>query len=65
MGSVGQPLKGVQIKIIDPQRAEGMPYPVGEIAISGDIIMKGYYNRAEASAETIRDQSVTKPGGPK
>ena len=55
MGSVGQPLKGVQIKIIDPQPAEGLPFPVGEIAISGDIIMKGYYNRAEATAETIRD----------
>ncbi|MGZ7091191.1 MAG: AMP-binding protein, partial [Candidatus Angelobacter sp.] len=55
MGSVGQPLKGVQIKIIDPQPAEGLRYPVGEIAITGDIIMKGYYNRADATAETIRD----------
>lgn len=55
MGSVGQPLKGVQIKIIDPQPAEGLRYPVGEIAISGDIIMKGYYNRVDATAETIRD----------
>jgi long-chain acyl-CoA synthetase len=55
MGSVGQPLKGVQVKIIDPQPAEGLPYPVGEIAINGDIIMKGYYNRPEATAETLRD----------
>jgi long-chain acyl-CoA synthetase len=55
MGSVGQPLKGVQVKVVDPQPAEGMPYPVGEIAISGDIIMKGYYNRVDATAETIRD----------
>jgi long-chain acyl-CoA synthetase len=55
MGSVGQPLKGVQVKIIDPQPAEGLAYPVGEIAISGDIIMKGYYNRADATAETLRD----------
>ncbi|MGZ4879134.1 MAG: AMP-binding protein, partial [Candidatus Angelobacter sp.] len=55
MGSVGQPLKGVKIKIIDPQPAEGLRHPVGEIAISGDIIMKGYYNRADATAETIRD----------
>jgi long-chain acyl-CoA synthetase len=55
MGSVGQPLKGVQVKVIDPQPTEGLPYPVGEIAISGDIIMKGYYNRAEATAETLRE----------
>ena len=55
MGSVGRPLKGVQVKIIDPQPAEGIRYPVGEIAISGEIVMKGYYNRADATAETIRD----------
>jgi long-chain acyl-CoA synthetase len=55
MGSVGQPLKGVQIRIVDPQPAEGVPFAVGEIAISGDIVMKGYYNRIDATAETIRD----------
>src|SRR5579859_1995433 len=55
MGSVGQPLKGVQVKIVDPQPAEGVRFPVGEIAITGNIIMQGYYNRAEATAETIRD----------
>lgn len=55
MGSVGQPLKGVQVRIVDPQPTEGIPYPVGEIAISGEIVMKGYYNRPDATAETIRD----------
>jgi long-chain acyl-CoA synthetase len=55
MGSVGQPLKGVQIRIVDPQPAEGVPYPVGEIAISGDIVMQGYYNRTDATAEAIHD----------
>ncbi|HET9837805.1 MAG TPA: AMP-binding protein [Candidatus Angelobacter sp.] len=55
MGSVGKPLKGVQVRIVDPQPAEGMPYPVGEVAISGEIVMKGYYNRADATAEAIRD----------
>lgn len=55
MGSVGQPLKGVQVRIMDPQPAEGLSYPVGEIAISGDIVMKGYYNRTDATAEAIHD----------
>ena len=55
MGSVGQPMKGVQIRIIDPQPAEGIPFAVGEIAIRGDIVMKGYYNRTDATAATIRD----------
>src|SRR5258708_26224762 len=55
MGSVGQPVKGIEVKIIDPQPAEDIPYPVGEIAIGGGIVMKGYYNRPEATAETMRD----------
>jgi long-chain acyl-CoA synthetase len=55
MGSVGKPLKGVEIRIVDPQPAEGMRFPVGEIAIRGEIIMKGYYNRVDATAEAIRD----------
>lgn len=55
MGSVGQPLKGVQVKIVDGQAMEEAQFPVGEIAIGGGIVMKGYYNRPEATAETIRD----------
>jgi long-chain acyl-CoA synthetase len=55
MGSVGQPLKGVQVKIVDPQPVEGAPHPVGEVAIGGGIVMKGYYNRPDATAEAIRD----------
>src|SRR5262249_12900718 len=55
MGSVGQPLKGIQVKIIDPQQVEGAPHPVGEVAIGGGIVMKGYYNRPDATAEAIRD----------
>ena len=55
MGSVGNPLPGVQVKLVDPQPAEGIPYPVGEVAIAGAIVMKGYYNRPDATAEAIRD----------
>jgi long-chain acyl-CoA synthetase len=55
MGSVGRPLKGVEVKIIDAQPVEGVPFPVGEVAIAGGIVMKGYYNRPEATAETFRD----------
>ena len=55
LGSVGKPLPGVQVKILDPQPAEGVPFPVGEVAISGGIVMKGYYNRRDATAATIKD----------
>jgi long-chain acyl-CoA synthetase len=55
LGSVGRPLPGVQVRIIDPQPAEGALFPVGEVAIAGGIVMKGYYNRPDATAETIKD----------
>ena len=55
MGSVGNPLPGVQVKLVDPQQADGIPYPVGEVAIAGAIVMKGYYNRPDATAETIKE----------
>lgn len=55
MGSVGRPLPGVSVKIVDPLPAEGAPFPVGEVAISGGIIMKGYYNRPDATAQTMQD----------
>ncbi|MGE5323677.1 MAG: AMP-binding protein [Actinomycetota bacterium] len=55
LGSVGRPLPGVQVKIIDPQPEEGVPFPVGEVAIAGGIVMRGYYNRADATAAIIKD----------
>src|SRR5579863_2789199 len=55
IGSVGPPLKGVEARILDPQAQEGVSQPVGEIAIRGAIVMKGYWNRPEATAAVLQD----------
>jgi long-chain acyl-CoA synthetase len=55
IGSVGPPLRGVQSKILDPQSEEGIPQPAGEIAIRGPLVMKGYWNRPEATAAVLHD----------
>jgi long-chain acyl-CoA synthetase len=54
-GSVGRPFPGVEARIVDPQLVEDGAPPVGEIAIRGAIVMKGYWNRPEATAEVLRD----------
>ncbi|HWR35325.1 MAG TPA: AMP-binding protein [Clostridia bacterium] len=57
MGSIGRPLPGNEARIADPKPAEEAThgYLVGEIAIRGPIVMKGYYNRPDATAEVLRD----------
>ena len=55
IGSVGKALEGVEGRIIDPQPQEDGGQPVGEIAIRGAIVMKGYWNRPDATAAAIRD----------
>ncbi len=55
-GSIGIPIWGVECKLIDDDwgTVEGSD-EIGEVAIRGHNIMKGYLNRPEATAEVMRD----------
>ena len=58
VGSIGLPIPGVEMKLIDPigwTELTDSPDAVGEIAIKGHNVMKGYYKRPEATAEAIQD----------
>jgi len=55
IGSVGKPLEGVEGKIVDPQLQDDGGQPVGEIAIRGAIVMKGYWNRPDATAAALHE----------
>src|SRR5262249_25169611 len=55
IGSVGRPLKGVEGKIFDPQPTDDGSSASGEILIRGPIIMKGYWNRTDATADVVKD----------
>lgn len=54
IGSVGKPLPGVEARIFDPQPQDSGP-PIGEIIIRGAIVMKGYWNRPDATAAVLKD----------
>jgi long-chain acyl-CoA synthetase len=54
-GSIGDPIEGVQMRLIDDDWAAVPDGEVGEIAIRGRNVMKGYWNKPEATAEAIRD----------
>jgi len=54
-GSVGLPLHGMEVKILNDDDQEVSIDEVGEIALRGPTVMKGYLNRPEASAIALRN----------
>jgi len=54
-GSVGTPIRGVEMKVIDEKGNETPPGERGEIAIKGHNVMRGYRQRPDATREAIRD----------
>jgi long-chain acyl-CoA synthetase len=53
-GSIGVPLPGVELRLIDEAgNVIDEPLVPGEICIRGPCVMKGYYKRPEATAESI------------
>ena len=53
-GSVGLPVWGVEVRLVDEDDQEVGPNEMGEIVIRGHNIMKGYYKRPEANEEALR-----------
>ena len=54
-GTVGQPIFGVDVRCVDPQGKFVAAGERGEIVIRGPNVMKGYFNRPEATADAMRN----------
>jgi long-chain acyl-CoA synthetase len=54
-GSIGTPIRGVEMKVVDEQGNELPIGDVGEIVIRGHNVMKGYLNRPDATSEVLKD----------
>jgi long-chain acyl-CoA synthetase len=54
-GSIGVPVRGVEMRLVDDDGKDAPSGEVGEIAIRGHNVMKGYWNKPEATAAAIPD----------
>jgi long-chain acyl-CoA synthetase len=53
-GSIGVPIWGVEMRCVDSEGRDVPTGELGEIVIRGHNVMKGYYKRSDATAESIR-----------
>src|SRR3954466_8254734 len=55
VGSIGTPIEDVEMKVVDDDGNEVEQGEVGEIVIKGPNVMKGYWNREDATEEVMDD----------
>jgi len=54
-GSVGQPVWGVEVKVLDDKGKEVKAKDTGEIVVRGHAVMKGYFNNPKVTKDTIKN----------
>jgi malonyl-CoA/methylmalonyl-CoA synthetase len=54
-GTVGPPVDGVELRLLDDDGAEVADGQIGEIEVRGPNLFLGYLNRPDATAEVLRD----------
>jgi long-chain acyl-CoA synthetase len=55
VGSIGLPMKGTEMRVVDDAGRVLLPGKEGEIVIKGPMLMKGYWNKPRETAEILRE----------
>ncbi len=55
VGSIGIPVPGVLVRVVDKHGHDTAPGVEGEIIVGGDSVMMGYWNQPDEQAEVLRD----------
>jgi long-chain acyl-CoA synthetase len=61
-GSIGTPIKGVEVQVAGDDGSPVAPGEVGEIWIRGHNVMKGYWRRPDATADVLTSEGWFKTG---
>lgn len=63
VGTVGRPLPGMEVRIVDPGSVEPLPLGTpGELIVRGPCVMKGYYHKPKETAEAITPDGWLRTG---
>ncbi|KOX26054.1 MULTISPECIES: long-chain-fatty-acid--CoA ligase [unclassified Streptomyces] len=54
-GSIGTPIRDVEVRLLDEEGRDVTPGEIGELAVRGPNVMKGYWNRPEETEAAVPD----------
>ncbi|MBB4983972.1 MULTISPECIES: long-chain-fatty-acid--CoA ligase [Streptomyces] len=54
-GSIGTPIRDVEVRLLDDKGQDVAPGEIGELAVRGPNVMKGYWNRPEETEAALPD----------
>jgi len=61
-GSIGVPVQGVEVRLVDEDGSDVFPGDAGEIWVRGDNVFRGYWERPEATASALTSDGWLRTG---